>query len=153
MAVAVDLKTSVVDVVIGRAGGLPRHLVIVERTPAAGRLPNAAADSEQLVERETPAHSRLPQIAPQRVRKAPDDGRAVAAIHVHAIANAAAQPVEEGGTIEAARTVVRAAAAGTIVGDDARAEPIDALRHQRRRHIRRGRACCPAAGVIAYDGP
>lgn len=42
---------------------------------------------------------------------------------------------------------------GTVVGNDARSEPVNCLRHQRRRHVLRRGAIRPTACVIQYVGP
>src|SRR5262245_54169656 len=67
ITVAVDLEAAVVYVVIGCAGALPGYFVVAETAPATGRFPDTAADAEHFVKVEKPAHSRLPEVATERV--------------------------------------------------------------------------------------
>src|SRR5262249_49044670 len=127
IGVAIHLQASVEHVIIRGAGVLPGHLVVVEAGPPAAGLPYVAADAEHLVEREPPANAGLPQVAAQGVCERRHDGRAVAAVHVNAVPDPAAEPLEERGAVEVARAVMRAAATRAVVRDEARAERVNAL--------------------------
>ena len=127
--------------------------MIAKRTPAARRLPVVAADRQQFIEGEPPTHSRLPEIAAERVGEGRNDRGAIAAIDIDAVADSAAQSLDEGRTVEMSPTIVRTAAAGAIIGDKARTQRVNGACHQRRRKIARLSASGPTAGVIEHVGP
>src|SRR3974377_1437321 len=118
--------------------------MVTEARPAARRLPDIGADGQKLVQREPKTHPGLPEIAAEYVGEAGDYRRTVAAIDIDAIADAAAQPLHKWSAVKIWETVMRAAAAGAVIGDDGRPKCIDGLRDQRRRHIGRCATLGPA---------
>ena len=103
--IPINSQTRVVDVIIRRAIALPRDFVIAEPAPATRCLPSAAANRKQLVQVKSPAHSRLPQVAPKRVRKGRNNRRAVTTVYVETVAYSTMEPVDEGRTVEVRPTV------------------------------------------------
>src|ERR1700741_574643 len=63
------------------------------------------------------------------------------------------EAIEEGAAVKVAPTVVGAAPAGAIVGDDGWAEGVNVLRDEGRRHVARNGAISPAAGIVEDVGP
>jgi len=121
----------------------------------AARLPGATADAKHRIQSESrgAAHARLPQVAAQDVCKRRDEGCAVAAVYIDAVAEPACEPVNESCAVEPAPTVMRAASAWAIVRDYRRSKVVNALRHATRGSDWGRGPQRPSTGVLHGVGP